>query len=326
MKDRKSQRPAACIACAVMIVALSGTAWAQGTGRSLDIQPGARENGLGAAGVALPGDPCAALWWNPAALGFAGWYSAQWTSSNLMPGFLDDVSYHHVALAIPLERYGGIGASLTRVSQEPSLEETSPAFAAGYRLRPDLAVGLGVKHIGVELAPGSGTASTVGFDFGALYRKTFARGTAGFGVNVQNIGPDVKFENEDVTSPLSRNLKVGGAVTLPYALGADGFEAGVTVAIDFNQSLVTDQFRLWNGGVEVYGAYATWARVMLRGGYYNDDLGDIRDFTYGFGARAMGVAFDIAWIPQARNSDLDDVQKITLGLHTDALRALLASD
>ena len=31
----------------------AGSALAQGTGRSLDIQPGARENGVGAAGVAV---------------------------------------------------------------------------------------------------------------------------------------------------------------------------------------------------------------------------------------------------------------------------------
>ncbi|HEV2105646.1 MAG TPA: hypothetical protein VGU27_07925, partial [Candidatus Eisenbacteria bacterium] len=49
-------------------LALAATAWAQGTGRSLDIQPGARQNGMGAAGVALAEDATGATWWNPAAL------------------------------------------------------------------------------------------------------------------------------------------------------------------------------------------------------------------------------------------------------------------
>src|SRR5213594_3976546 len=50
-------------------LSLAASAWAQGTGRSLDIQPGGRQNGMGAAGVALTDDP-SATWWNPAALGF----------------------------------------------------------------------------------------------------------------------------------------------------------------------------------------------------------------------------------------------------------------
>ena len=37
-------------------LALAVNARAQGTGRSLDIQPGARQNAMGASGVALAGD------------------------------------------------------------------------------------------------------------------------------------------------------------------------------------------------------------------------------------------------------------------------------
>ena len=45
---------------------------AQGTARSLDIQPGARQVAMGAAGVALADDPTGVAWWNPAVLGFVG--------------------------------------------------------------------------------------------------------------------------------------------------------------------------------------------------------------------------------------------------------------
>jgi len=40
----------------IAAISLAGAAFAQGTGRELDIQPGARQNGLGAAGVALADD------------------------------------------------------------------------------------------------------------------------------------------------------------------------------------------------------------------------------------------------------------------------------
>src|SRR5262249_18449480 len=51
-------------------VAFATTALAQGTGRSLDIQPGARQNGMGATGVAIADDATGVTWWNPAGLGF----------------------------------------------------------------------------------------------------------------------------------------------------------------------------------------------------------------------------------------------------------------
>ena len=41
---------------------LVASASAQGTGRSLDIQPGGRQNGMGDAGVALADDPTGATW------------------------------------------------------------------------------------------------------------------------------------------------------------------------------------------------------------------------------------------------------------------------
>src|SRR6266496_3474867 len=65
---------------------LAGSAFAQGTGRSLDIQPGGRQNGMGAAGVALPEDVTGATWWNPAALGFIEKPGVQLTYAKLVPG------------------------------------------------------------------------------------------------------------------------------------------------------------------------------------------------------------------------------------------------
>lgn len=77
-------------------VTLTASARAQGTGRSLDIQPGARQNGMGCAGVALIGDPGDALWWNPAALGFAEWYSGQWSHADLVPGLAEGIDEHRL--------------------------------------------------------------------------------------------------------------------------------------------------------------------------------------------------------------------------------------
>ena len=48
----------------VLGICLAGSAFAQGTGRSLDIQPGGRQNGMGATGVAIAEDATGVSWWS----------------------------------------------------------------------------------------------------------------------------------------------------------------------------------------------------------------------------------------------------------------------
>src|SRR4051812_31839138 len=95
---------------------MAGTAMAQGTGRSLDIQPGARENGMGAAGVALGDDATGATWWNPAALGFAEKSAIQLTYAQLVPGLAPDVSYNYGTYIQPIEGWGAFGIGIVFLS------------------------------------------------------------------------------------------------------------------------------------------------------------------------------------------------------------------
>jgi hypothetical protein len=308
---------------------LAGTACAQGIGRSLDIQPGARQNGMGAAGVALLGDPSEAVWWNPAVLGFADKVSAQLTYSELVPGLPNaDVRYYHGAGAFPLRAFGGIGLGFTRLSYGEqdfgtgpfTSNEISPAASVGMRVSPRLSVGATLKWVRIQIAPKSlsGEATTFGFDLGALYRVPTKPLGLSLGLNIQNLGPSAHFPNEDKADPLGRNAKVGVAVNLPVSL-ADGFETGGTAVLDFNQSLVTNDFHTVNGGVEGYLDYSSLVRLAFRGGYYSDPLGDIHDETFGFGARILGLTMDAAWIPQARELD-QRVLKLTGGFHLDLFR------
>src|SRR5512138_3007828 len=93
-------------------VLMAGAAWAQGTGRSLDIQPGARENGMGATGVALGDDATGATWWNPAALGFTTRPSIQLTTAQLVPGLATDVTFNEASYVHPVEGWGAFGVGL----------------------------------------------------------------------------------------------------------------------------------------------------------------------------------------------------------------------
>jgi hypothetical protein len=299
-------------------VLLAGTALAQGTGRSLDIQPGGRQNGLGAAGVALTGDPTSATWWNPAGLGFVERSGIDLTYAKLVPGLADDVSYNYLGYCQPVEGWGAFGLGMVFLNYGTtegfdgagnptgsfSSYEFSPAFFYGTRILPDFSVGASLKYIRIQLAPDSdrGRGSTFGLDFAALYKVAPAH--LNLGVNVQNLGPSVTFINEDDASPLSRNLKVGAA----WEAYHEG-QLGVTIVGDYNQSLVTSDFRTYNGGLELRVA----DQIAGRLGYYSDPLGDIKDLTFGLGINWKSLTLDYGSIPQARDSGLDNVQKITLG-------------
>jgi type IX secretion system protein PorV len=306
------------ILAALLSISLAPTAWAQGTGRSLDIQPGGRQNGMGAAGVALADDPTGATWWNPAALGFVGRSALELTYAQLVPTLANDVIYNYATYVHPLEGWGAFGVGIVFLSYGQSEQtddsgthlgtfgsnEFSPAIYYGTQILPDFAVGASLKYIRIQLAPSNleGVGQTFGLDLGALYRIPAAR--LNFGINVQNLGPSVAFINEDKADPLGRNIKVG---TAWEPISNKGF--ALLLVEDFNQSLVTNDFRTFNHGLEV--RYAD--QVAGRFGWYSDPLGEISDFTYGIGVTFKGLNLDWGSIPQAKNSDLGNVQKITLG-------------
>ena len=297
---------------------LAGTAWAQGTGRSLDIQPGARQNALGAAGVALVGDGAGSTWWNPAFLGFANHPIVQLTGAQLVPGLANDVTYNQAAYVQPMEGWGAFGAGLAFLSYGSSegvdvngIEtgkfdsyEFSSGLSYGTRLLPDLAIGATLKWIRIQLAPTAqqGVGSTFGFDVGALYQIPVAR--LRFGCNVQNLGPSVVFISEDQASPLSRNVKVGAAWE-----AVSNKMMVLTLISDFNQSLVTPDFRTYNHGAELRYADQLAGRI----GWYSDPLGSISDLTYGIGVNWKSLTLDWGAIPQAKNAGLPNVNKVTLG-------------
>jgi hypothetical protein len=288
---------------------------------------------MGAAGVALESDPADAMWWNPAALGFAEWHGAGYTRAKLLPGLSDDIVYQHVAGAGIVRPRLGLGASGTFLDYGESSggfgsgksTEWSGAVAAGYRVTPELAFGATGKYLSIDLDSGASKGTAFAIDVGGLYRRTFAPARVGIGFSVQNVGPEMSFDNTSETSPLSRNLKLGVAATLPIAIGSAGYEAGATAAVDWDHSLVTDNFDVLHYGAEISGSYRRWVRLAVRGGYYDDELGDITDWTWGAGGRVAGFSVDYAQIPQARDSGLPDVEKWTFGFHTDALMEKLSA-
>ncbi|MBI3538725.1 MAG: PorV/PorQ family protein [Candidatus Eisenbacteria bacterium] len=295
---------------------LASSAWAQGTARSLDIQPGARQVAMGAAGVALADDPTGVSWWNPAALGYLGRPSLELTYSQLVPGLATDVTYNYINYLHPVEGWGSFGVGVLFLSygniditntsgqqlQTYTPVEYSPALYYGTQILPDLAVGAAVKYVRVQLAPSSyqGIGSTFGFDLGALYKIPQAR--LNFGLNVQNLGPALAFVDEDKADPLSRNVKVGAA-WVPFV----SKEFTVTLVEDYNQSLVNSNFRTFNHGAELSFEDQLAGRI----GWVADPSGDISGLSYGLGVAWNSLSLDWGSMPQART--LPSVTRITLG-------------
>ena len=295
---------------------VSGTALAQGTARSLDIQPGARQVGMGAAGVALADDPAGVAWWNPAVLGFVGRRAVEFTYSALVPGLASDVTYNYLNYLQPTEGWGSFGVGVLFLSYgnidltdvggntlgQYTPIEFSPALYYGTQILPDLAVGAAVKYVRVQLAPSSyqGIGSTFGFDLAALYKIPAAR--LDFGLNLQNMGPKLAFIDEDKADPLSRNLKVGAA-WVPFTTK----DFTVTLVEDFNQSLVNSEFRTYNHGAEISFIDQLAGRI----GWVADPTGDISGLSYGIGISWKSASLDWGSMPQART--LPSVERITLG-------------
>jgi hypothetical protein len=296
----------------------AGAALAQGTGRSLDIQPGGRQNGMGATGVAIADDATGVTWWNPAGLGFVTRSGVDLTYAQLVPGLASDVNYNYITFVRPTKGWGAFGIGLVFLSYGTSegtdpfgnptgtftSNEVSPALYYGTKLMPDFSVGASLKYIRIQLAPQSlsGVGATFGVDLAALYRVPAAN--LNLGVNVQNLGPSVTFINEDETSPLSRNIKAGFAWD---AFEKEGFR--VLLAGDWDQSLVTDAFWQLHGGLELRYTDQIAGRI----GYYYDPLGQLEGMTYGLGLGWKGLALDFGSIPQAKDSGLPNVTKVTLG-------------
>lgn len=305
------------LGCALGLT-LATTAFAQGTGRSLDIQPGARQNGMGATGVAIADDATGVTWWNPAGLGFVNRSAVDLTYAQLVPGLASDVNYNYLTYVRPTSGWGAFGIGLVFLSYGTSegtdpfgnptgtftSNEVSPALSYGTKLLPELAVGATLKYIRIQLAPQSlsGVGATFGLDLAALYRIPAAK--LNMAINVQNLGPSVTFINEDERSPLSRNIKAGMAWD---AYEKEGFK--LMAAVDFDQSLVTDAFWQLHGGMEL--RYSD--QIAGRLGYYHDPLGELEGLTFGLGLGWKGLSLDFGSIPQAKNSGLPNVSKITLG-------------
>ncbi|MBD3347794.1 MAG: PorV/PorQ family protein [Candidatus Eisenbacteria bacterium] len=302
----------------VIVASLAGTAAgvSEGGAQSLYIQPGGRPAGMGDCYVAAA-DDASAVSWNPAALAFArGRVNFTLMHTQLVPDW-DDVYYEYAAYAQRIEGLGTVGFSIIYLTYGEQFAteadnpdpigtfrsyEVIPGLAYGTTIGENLAVGLGLKFVYVDLAPEQftldqqkGAGSSFAADIGAVYRTM--GGQLRLGGAVQNVGPRIAYIDEEQSDPLPRNLKLGAA----YTLLSDEMNEFM-VCGEYNKSLIIvediiDQTTgvILNAGAE----YVYYDLLAFRLGYQYDEDGDVKGFHFGMGLQYQNFAFNVANVPQA---------------------------
>lgn len=314
----------------------------------LMVEPGNRASGMGNAFVALV-DDATATWWNPAGLAFQKKIRATGTYTNWLPGLhLDDSYYGFFGGILPIEDFGTLGANLAHMELgEIELRDdlntplgTYHAYGRAWTLsfasfvQRNLAVGINVKYVDSHLSD-RGNAC-VAIDLGFLYQKKLSREMSmSLGANLQNLG--LKMPNDNIyfgsdrnhydyydrDAPIPTNLKMG------YCFTAKTGIITVNQVFDINKLLVrkhpdgeTDPllkalYSAWTDEPFFYDLiYNLGAEMWImdqlgwRIGYWNDELGKVKPFTYGFSWRTpdhfrFSVQFDISFYNEGEGHPLD---------------------
>lgn len=246
----------------IAMIAIGGKTFAQGESAVpfLLIGPNSRNTGMGETGAGLIND-AAAMFWNPAGLGFQKGIEVSITHSPWLPGLgLSDLFYDFLAGKYYIKKINGtIGVSITYLNigkiiktdefgnEIGDYQAFDGALAVGYgtKVTRDLAVGVVTRFIYSRLAvdpvageQGTGTAYDLSFDISTLWRpnKTkvkFINDRLGIGLNISNIGPKITYVDNAQADPLPTNLRLGFA----YDVYKSDFN-NLTLTADFSKLLV----------------------------------------------------------------------------------------
>lgn len=293
---------------------------------SLQIPPSARANGMGGAHTGVVND-ASAVWWNPAALAFMVGNQGTLMHSQLVPSLADDVYYEYFGYTTDIKGLGSIGASVVYLTYGKNVAtdfsgavigeftsfEVAPSFAFGTQIAKNIGIGVNLKFVWVDLAPSSvtrdgeaGRGTTVAVDGALMWR--IPRYRMNWGLNFQNIGPNLAFIDEDQSDPLPRNLKLG----VGYWVLASDYHS-LIVAVDLNKPFVkVNDGPLLNVGTEYnFGEYLSGRFGWVYEGWFQQ-VEPINGASFGFGLRYRSFSFDYASWPQA--PDLDRVSRFSFNV------------
>ncbi|MEW5766471.1 MAG: PorV/PorQ family protein [bacterium] len=279
---------------------------------------GGRASGMGEAFAGLA-DDAEAIFYNPAGLShlkkreFIGVYSPLPVEG----GEDSDMSQIYLAYAHPFHKWGTLGVGIFRmnVGEIETNDEYDPItgqyknlsvidiyedtyiLSYSYPLMEELFMGINGKYIYSHL--GENFAGKAGaLDLGLLWH-TPLKGLA-IGVNWENEGEEMRYEDEPQSDPLPGNLRYG----FSYKAWEDKNNR-VIVAGDINKYQVEDRVPI-NFGIEWDIADSLFVRL----GYFNKDgrfdglkwekaesQEDRKGSTWGFGLKYGSFQFDFASVP-----------------------------
>lgn len=313
------------------------------------ISPGVRADGMGEAFVGIA-DDVSAVYWNPAGLGFQSGREFIFMHSNWLPQLTSDLFYDFAAYKHSVYGLGTFGVSVTylNLGEQIMTDETGPdeigrfmsydaamAFSYGTQMSDNMGLGVNIRLVRSNLAPmgagaekGNGQTWAFNFDLGLLYRDLFIDGL-NLGANFSNIGPKISYIDVDQADPQPTNMKLGFA----YKLINSEYNK-MTVAMDVNKLLV----RRHKDGTSdpVYKAlFSSWTdesfsqemedmtphigaeywynnMIALRAGYWHDEEGNVKPFTFGFGIRYSLYELDFGYIAAGEGHPLTDTMRFSL--------------
>ncbi len=245
----------------LMLTSLSPI-FAQGeaTALFLLINPGARQSGMGEAGVATAAD-ANAIYWNPAGLAFQ--YNDPEVDSkgeatlmhvNWLPQFnFSDLYYDYAAARYHMDDIGTVGFALqfinygdnTQTSDdgtvlgEFSSNEVAVSGSYAVKAQENLGIGVNLKYVLSRLSPvqvgteqSKGVGSTFAVDLGVLYKPGFINRLS-LGANLSNVGPKITYIDKEQADPIPMNIRLG----LAYKILDSEFNK-LTFAYDVNRLMV----------------------------------------------------------------------------------------
>ncbi|MEI7811738.1 MAG: type IX secretion system outer membrane channel protein PorV [Ignavibacteria bacterium] len=260
------------------------------------LAPDSRAGGIGESGGGLA-DNSAAIFWNPAGIAFLSGSELSITHSNWLPQFHLDLFYDYLTYRQYIQELeGSVTASLTYMNFGEFIQtgEDSPdaigkfnsfdaAFTLGYATKVSTDWGLGMNfrvihsklagdNISVGQQKGSGSATSVSFDFGAMWRPSkleipFVDEDFGnrfsIGANLSNIGPNIYYINKAQSDPIPTNFRLGTA----FKIVDDEFNS-LIYTLDFSKLLIGKQTTDSNGVNTrdnfIKGIFTSWADQPLQ--------------------------------------------------------------
>ncbi len=287
------------------------------------LAPDSRAGGLGESGAGLA-DNSAAVFWNPAGIAFLTGSEVGFTHSNWLPMFNLDLFYDYATYRQYIDDLSGsLTASVTYMnygefvrtsSNSPDPIGTFRSFDAaltlGYATKLSSSWGLGfnfrVIHSRLadkptEAEQGSGVATSVSFDVGAMWRPEKLDlpliGDIGnqfsIGFNLSNIGPKIYYIDQAQADPIPTNFRLGIAARL----FEDEYNS-LTYTVDFSKLLV-DKGEAFRGEVDTTGTKKRkdFYETIFTAWFDQPFSEEIRDIVtsmgleYWYGSEAEGFKF-----------------------------------